>query len=44
VTTEVEITELEPAKGLVTLTTTCSVGGKDVLTGVAVAMVAKQEA
>jgi 3-hydroxybutyryl-CoA dehydratase len=44
VTTEVEITELEPAKGFVTLTTTCSVGGKAVLTGVAVAMVAKQEA
>jgi 3-hydroxybutyryl-CoA dehydratase len=42
VKTEIEITELDPAKGLVTLTTTCSVGGKAVLTGVAVAMVEKQ--
>jgi 3-hydroxybutyryl-CoA dehydratase len=42
VTTQVEITELEPTKGLVTLTTTCSVGGKAVLTGVAVAMVEKR--
>ena len=43
VTTDVEITDLEPIKGLVTLTTTCSVAGKIVLSGVAVAMVAKQE-
>jgi 3-hydroxybutyryl-CoA dehydratase len=44
VTTQVEITALEPAKGFVTLSTTCSIGGKAVLTGVAVAMVAKQGA
>jgi 3-hydroxybutyryl-CoA dehydratase len=43
VTTHVEITDLELAKGLVTLSTTCSVAGKPVLTGTAVAMVAKQE-
>jgi 3-hydroxybutyryl-CoA dehydratase len=42
VKTEVEITELDPAKGFVTLSTTCSVGGKVVLSGVAVAMVEKQ--
>jgi 3-hydroxybutyryl-CoA dehydratase len=42
VKTEVEITELEPSKGFVTLTTTCTIGGKAVLTGVAVAMVEKQ--
>jgi 3-hydroxybutyryl-CoA dehydratase len=42
VKTEIEITGLEPVKGLVTLATTCSVGGKAVLTGVAVAMVEKQ--
>jgi 3-hydroxybutyryl-CoA dehydratase len=41
VKTEVEITELEPAKGFVTLTTTCTVGGKAVLSGVAIAMVEK---
>jgi 3-hydroxybutyryl-CoA dehydratase len=44
VRTDVEITQLEPIKGLVTLTTTCSIGGKVVLTGTAVAMVNKQEA
>jgi 3-hydroxybutyryl-CoA dehydratase len=44
VTTEVEITELEPNKGFVTLATTCSVDGKTVLTGTAVAMVDKQAA
>lgn len=43
VTTQVEITALEPDKGLVTLTTTCDVGGKIVLSGTAVAMVSKQE-
>jgi 3-hydroxybutyryl-CoA dehydratase len=42
VKTEVEITELEPTKGLVTLTTSCSVRGKAVLTGVAIAMVEKR--
>jgi 3-hydroxybutyryl-CoA dehydratase len=42
VTTQVEITELDPAKGLVTLMTDCSVDGKAVLSGVAVAMVSKQ--
>ena len=40
--TEVEITALDPSKGLVTLSTTCSVSGKTVLSGVAVAMVEKQ--
>jgi 3-hydroxybutyryl-CoA dehydratase len=44
VRTEVEITGLDPNKGFVTLSTTCSIDGKSVLTGVAVAMVAKQEA
>jgi 3-hydroxybutyryl-CoA dehydratase len=43
VTTEVEISELDPAKGFVTLATTCSVDGKAVLTGVAVAMVSKRD-
>ena len=43
VVTQVEITALEPTKGLVTLSTTCSIGGKAVLTGNAVAMVAKQD-
>lgn len=43
VTTKVVITELEPIKGLVTLSTTCEVGGKVVLTGTAVAMVSMQE-
>jgi 3-hydroxybutyryl-CoA dehydratase len=43
VMTEVEITELEPKKGLVTLETTCSVDGKTVLTGTAIAMVSKQD-
>ena len=43
VSTEVEITVLEPQKGLVTLITTCHVAGKVVLSGTAVAMVSKQE-
>jgi 3-hydroxybutyryl-CoA dehydratase len=42
VKTEVEITELDPTKGLVTLSTTGSVGGKVVLSGIAVVMVEKQ--
>ncbi len=42
VMTEVEITALDSAKGLVTLITTCSIEGKAVLTGTAVAMVSKQ--
>ena len=44
VTTEVEITQLDPAKGLVSLTTTCTIGGKVVLSGLAVVMVGKQDA
>jgi 3-hydroxybutyryl-CoA dehydratase len=43
ITTKVEITALDPAKGFVTLLTTCSVGGKVVLSGEAVAMVAKAQ-
>lgn len=43
VMTQVEITELETKKGLVTLETTCSVDGKIVLTGSAMAMVSKQD-
>jgi 3-hydroxybutyryl-CoA dehydratase len=42
VKTYVEITELEATKGLVTLSTTCSVAGRIVLSGVAVVMVEKQ--
>jgi 3-hydroxybutyryl-CoA dehydratase len=42
VTTRVEVTALDPARGFVTLSTTCSVDGKAVLTGEAVAMVAKR--
>lgn len=44
VRTYVEITSLDPEKGFVTLTTTCAVGGKTVLSGEAIAMVAKQDA
>ncbi len=43
VTTQIEITELEPQKGLVTLFTSCHVNGKVVLSGTAVAMVGKQD-
>ena len=43
VTTEVQISELEAKRGFVTLATTCHVAGKVVLSGVAVAMVKKQE-
>jgi 3-hydroxybutyryl-CoA dehydratase len=42
VTTEVTITELDDKKGFVTLSTICSVEGKAVLSGVAVAMVEKR--
>jgi 3-hydroxybutyryl-CoA dehydratase len=42
VTTHVEITELDSVKGFVTLTTTCSVANKAVLTGTAIAMVNKR--
>jgi 3-hydroxybutyryl-CoA dehydratase len=42
VTTEVAIIAMDSAKGLVTLSTTCSIAGKAVLTGTAVAMVSKQ--
>lgn len=42
VTTDIEIVELEPKKGFVTLATTCTVDGRAVLTGTAIAMVDKQ--
>lgn len=42
VITEVEVSELDIKKGFVTLATTCSVDGRVVLSGVAVAMVEKQ--
>jgi 3-hydroxybutyryl-CoA dehydratase len=41
VVTHAEITAIDPAKGYVTLTTTCQVAGKPVLTGEAVVLVAK---
>lgn len=44
VTTTVEITAIDAAKGLVTLSTACSVGGKAVVTGEAVVLVASQTA
>jgi 3-hydroxybutyryl-CoA dehydratase len=43
VTTIVDITAIDDAKGMVTLKTTCSVGGKPVLSGEAVVLVAKRE-
>ncbi|GBF57780.1 (R)-specific enoyl-CoA hydratase [Candidatus Phycosocius bacilliformis] len=43
VTTRVEVTALDPAKGFVTLSTTCLIAGKAVLSGEAVVMVAKRE-
>ena len=43
VTSRVEITGLDPAKGFVTLSTTCMIAGKAVLSGEAVVMVAKRE-
>jgi 3-hydroxybutyryl-CoA dehydratase len=43
VTSRVEITQLDPAKGFVTLSTTCLIAGKAVLSGEAVVMVAKRE-
>jgi 3-hydroxybutyryl-CoA dehydratase len=42
VTTQVEIVDLDPTKGLATLNTTCSVDGKTVLSGVGVIMVSPQ--
>jgi 3-hydroxybutyryl-CoA dehydratase len=42
VKTQVEITQLDPAKGFVTLATSCSVSGKIVVDGVAIVMVEKQ--
>jgi 3-hydroxybutyryl-CoA dehydratase len=42
VTTHVEITDLDPAKNLVTLNTTCHVDGKIALSGVGVVMVSSQ--
>lgn len=41
VTTVVEISAIDADKGLVTLATTCSVGGKAVLSGEAIALVAR---
>ncbi|AMS28349.1 MAG TPA: (R)-hydratase [Hyphomonadaceae bacterium] len=43
VTSRVEITQLDPAKGFVTLSTTCLIAGKAVLSGEAIVMVAKRE-
>ena len=43
VTSRVEITGLDPAKGFVTLSTTCMIAGKAVLSGEAIVMVAKRE-
>jgi 3-hydroxybutyryl-CoA dehydratase len=42
VVTEVEVIALDGAKGFVTLSTICTISGKVVLTGTAIAMVAKQ--
>jgi 3-hydroxybutyryl-CoA dehydratase len=44
VKTRVEITHLDPEKGYVTLSTSCSIAGKAVLSGEAQVMVAKREA
>jgi 3-hydroxybutyryl-CoA dehydratase len=43
VVSRVEITQLDPARGFVTLSTTCLIAGKAVLSGEAVVMVAKRE-
>ena len=43
VTSRVEITQIDPAKGFVTLSTTCLIAGKTVLSGEAIVMVAKRE-